>query len=165
LLSLVGQPDAIKAIRASTTIGLPVELVGIGPLTWLQSKTPLFHVVQKRLASGAQAILWLPLRGTTFGIDAGETAYIIHRGEIPMGPPPSFIHTIDRVLACPILTAWALPLWKAALKHKWVQHLECHNCHVWELTMHEQVIIEWIHRQLIRRKLTVPQAPSSRAAS
>lgn len=165
LLSLIGQPQAIKAIRASISVGLPVELTGIGTLMWVQSKSSLFHVVHKRLASGSHAILWLPLPGTTFGIEPGQPAYLIHRGPRPAGPPPSFLQTLDRVLACPILPEWAGPLWAAAVKYHWVRPLDCLHCHVWELGVHDDAMIEWIHRQLTRKKLPIPRADPSLVAA
>lgn len=156
MLSIAGQPDAIKALRAALSIGLTVEITGVGPIGWPKQAATSFTFVQKRLPSGAVAAIWLPQLGTSFGIQHDTNAYILQRRHTPGTPPLNFVAILDRVLACPILADWATPLWAAAQENKWVRPLQTHNCMAWEFLPKTDDIIKWIQHYL---QTTAPTAP------
>jgi hypothetical protein len=148
MLSIAGQPDAIKALRASLSSGLSVHITGLGQILWPSHADTFFTFTQKRLPSGATAAIWLPQQGTSVGIQHDTNAYILQRHATADAPPPNFIAIIDRVLSCPILKEWAAPLWNAAQQHKWVLPLHTYNCSAWEFTPQTDAIIQWIQRYL-----------------
>jgi hypothetical protein len=148
MLSIAGQPDAIKALRAAMSIGLTVEITGLGPIRWPKHATTYFTCVQKRLPCGAVAVLWLPQLGTSIGIQHDTNAYLLQRQHTPGTPPLNFVAILDRVLACPILADWAAPLWAAAQDHQWVRPLQTYNCVAWEFIPHTDDIIKWIQQYL-----------------
>jgi len=148
MLSIAGQPDAIKALRAALSIGLPIEITGLGPIRWPKQAATYFTFTQKRLPSGATAALWVPQLGTSFGIQHDTNAYILQRHHTPGTPPLNFITILDRVLACPILADWAVPLWTAAQEQEWVRPLQTYNCIAWEFFPRTDDIINWIQQYL-----------------
>lgn len=156
LLSLTGQPDAIKALRACLSIGIDISLTGITCIRWPKNADTFFTVIQKRLPSGAQALLWLPQLGTSIGIHHNIRAFIIQRHSSDSSMPPNFIHILDRIVPCPVLPEWGPLLWPVALKHKWVRLLDCFNCSVWELNPNPDQLIAWIHRELQHQRLPLP---------
>jgi len=159
MLSIAGQPDAIKALRAGLSIGLTVSITGLGHILWPKSDETRFTVTQKRLPSGAAAVLWLPQHGTSIGIQHDTTAYILQRQNADENPPPTFIPILDRVLSCPILPEWAAPLWAAAQEHQWVRPLHTYNCSAWAFEPHTNAIIEWIQHYLhTTAPATTPEA-------
>lgn len=156
MLSIAGQPDAIKALRAALSIGLTVEITGVGPICWPKHAATYFSCVQKRLPSGAVAILWLPQLSTSLGIQHDTNAYILQRQHTPGTPPLNFVAILDRVLACPIRSDWAAPLWTAAQDRQWVRPLKTYNCAAWEFLPHTDDIINWIQHYL---QSSTPPAP------
>ena len=52
LLSLVGEPDAIKAIKATLSIGLPFAITGVNRCYWPKQADTIFTMLQRRLPSG-----------------------------------------------------------------------------------------------------------------
>jgi hypothetical protein len=148
MLSIAGQPDAIKAIRATLSIGLAVTIRGVGSIQWPKQAETFFTFIHKRLASGAQAALWLPQLGTSVGIQHDTKAYIIERDYAGHTPPRNFIQILDRVLPCPMLEEWADPLWQVALQQKWVRPLETYNCAAWEFEPMTDPIIAWVQKHL-----------------
>lgn len=163
LLSLVGEPDAIKALKASMSIGLRFSITGISSCTWPKEATTFFAMTQKRLPSGAQAVLWLPHHGTSVGVQHDTRAFIIDRTPHQTEMPPNFVYVLDRVLACPIRPEWGPQLWETAITRKWVSALKTYNCTVWEFTPKADDIIAWIHERLRTRQLTIPEPPSPAA--
>lgn len=148
MLSIAGQPDAIKALRAALSIGLTVKITGLGDIHWPKQADSVFTFVQRRLPSGAVAALWLPQLGTSVGIQHDTKAYILQRHHRAETPPLNFVAILDRVLSCPILKDWATPLWTAAQQHKWVRPLQTYNCVAWEFHPHSDAIIQWIQTYL-----------------
>lgn len=157
MLSIAGQPDAIKALRAALSIGLRVTITGLGDIQWPDHADTFFTVIQKRLPSGAAAALWLPQRSTSVGIQHDTSAYILQRGTIDNAPPPHFIAIVDRVLSCPVLKEWAVPLWEAAQHHHWVLPLHTYNCAAWEFRPETDAIINWIQTYLHATKPSAPE--------
>jgi len=164
LLSITGQPDAMKALRACLSIGLPVTITPNRRLQWPRDAETFFTVIQKRMPSGAQAVLWLPQQGTTIGIQHDTRAFIIDRGPDLTTMPTSFVHILDRVLPCPILPEWGPPLWQAAVTHHWIRPLTTYNCSAWEFLPKTDEVIAWIHHHLKHRTLLIPPQTDTHAA-
>ena len=155
MLSITGQPDAIKALRASLSMGLKVTMSPNNiVIDWPKQPDTIFTFLQKRLPSGVQAALWLPQRGTSVGIQHDTRAYIIDRHYQGAGPPAQFIRILDRVLPCPLLDDWAEPLWTTALQQKWVLPLESYNCSAWVFEPMTTPIIAWVQHHLTRHQPT-----------
>jgi hypothetical protein len=159
LLSLVGEPDAIKAIKATLSIGLPFNITGITRCCWPKQADTFFTMLQRRLPSGAQAILWLPQHGTSVGVQHDTRAFIISRDQNPTSMPPTFVDILDRVLACPIRPEWGQALWVEAQQKQWVQRLDSYNCTVWEFLPQTEEIIAWLQKELRSRRLMIPTPP------
>ena len=149
LLSLIGQPDAVKALRACLSIGIEVRLTGQPYIRWPKEPDTFYTVIQKRCASGAQAVLWLPQHGTSVGVQHDTRAFLIERDREPPTLPKNFLHILDRMLPCPLLPEWAAGLWSAALTHAWVVPMDCYNCTVWEVLPKTDEIIAWINQYLM----------------
>ncbi len=159
LLSLVGEPDAIKAIKATLSIGLPFAITGVNRCYWPKQADTIFTMLQRRLPSGAQTILWLPQHGTSVGVQHDTRAFIISREQNQTSMPPTFVDILDRVLACPIRPEWGQALWVEAQKKKWVRQLDSYNCTVWEFLPQTEEIIAWLQKELRSRRLTIPGPP------
>lgn len=164
LLSITGQPDAIKALRACLSIGIQVTITPKQRLQWPREADTLFTVIHKRLPSGAQAVLWLPQHGTTVGVQHDTRAFIIDRRSDFTTMPAHFVHILDRVLPCPVLSEWGPQLWNAALTHHWIRPLITYNCSAWEFTPNTEEVIAWIHHQLRNRTLPIPADAGAHAA-
>ncbi|MEK7760538.1 MAG: hypothetical protein AAB433_03050 [Nitrospirota bacterium] len=160
LLSLVGEPDAMKAIRATLSVGLTFTITGCPRCEWPKHPDTFFTMIQRRLPSGAHSVLWLPQHGTSVGIQHDTRAYIIAREAPTEGPPPTFIDVLDRVLACPIRPEWQTALWEQARQSGWVKPLDSYNCTVWEFHPQINEIVAWIQTQLTAQHLTLPALPS-----
>jgi len=156
MLSIAGQPDAIKALRAAFSMGLTVNITSLGRILWPDHPDTFFTLTQKRLPSGASAALWLPQCGTSIGIQHDTSAYILQRHKQDHTPPPHFIAIVDRILPCPVLKEWAVPLWEAAQQHHWILPLQTYNCTAWEFKPETDAIINWIQTYL---SSTQPSAP------
>lgn len=165
LLSLVGEPDAMKAIKATLSIGLPFAITGVTRCHWPKQADTFFTMLQRRLPSGAHAILWLPQQGTSVGIQHDTRAFIISRGANTDVMPPTFVDVLDRVLPCPIRAEWGLPLWTAARAKHWVRPLETYNCTVWEFIPRTEELIEWVQKELRAHRLIVPSPPHAAIAA
>jgi len=148
MLSIAGQPDAIKALRAALSLGLAINITGLGRIAWPKQADTHFTFVHKRLPSGAVAALWLPQLSTSVGVQHDTKAYILQRDDTAETPPRNFVAILDRVLSCPILKEWATPLWTAAQQHQWVRPLQAYNCVAWEFQPQTEAIIEWIQAYL-----------------
>ncbi len=155
LLSLIGEPDAIKALRASLSLGLPFTITGVTRCIWPQESAQTLTLQQRRLPAGPHAALWLPQRGTSMGIQHDTHAYLISRTPDDKHCPPSFFSILDRVFACPIREDWAGALWEEARQQGWLKMMDCYNCTVWELEPQPDAVIRWIQQQLRRRRLPV----------
>ena len=164
LLSITGQPDAIKALRACLSIGIPVTITGNQRLQWPREAETFFTVMQKRMPSGAQAVLWLPQHGTTVGMQHDTRAFIIERRPNLTTMPENFVHIVDRVLPCPIVSAWGPQLWHAALEYHWIRPLVTYNCSMWEFLPKTDEVIAWIHQHLKKRILPIPPEAATDAA-
>ena len=164
LLSITGQPDAIKALRACLSIGIEVTITPKQRLQWPKDADTFFTVIQKRMPSGAQAVLWLPQHGTTIGVQHDRRAFIIDRRPHLTTMPPSFVHIIDRVLPCPVLPVWGPQLWEAAIVHQWIRPLNTYNCSGWEFTPKTDDLIAWIHHHLKNRTLAIPSEAAMQTA-
>lgn len=165
LLSISGQPDAIKALRACLSIGIEVTLTPRQRLQWPKEAETFFTVIQKRMPSGAQAVLWLPQHGTTVGVQHDTRAFVIDRRPNLATMPPSFVHIVDRVLPCPILPLWGPQLWEAAVAHHWIKPLDTYNCSAWEFTPKTDEVIAWIHHHLKNHTLPIPAETATTVAS
>ncbi len=148
LLSLVGEPDAMKAIQATLSLHLPFTITGFRSCIWPNDVEHAHTKIQRRLSAGAQATLWLPQQGTSVGIQHDTHAYIISRTLNDTDCPPTFFHILDRVFACPIREEWTSFIWEESLRRGWVKLMNCYNCTVWELQPRSDELIEWTQQQL-----------------
>lgn len=165
LLSITGQADAIKALRACLSIGIPATITPHQRLQWPKEADTFFTVIQQRMPSGAQAVLWLPQHGTTIGVQHDTRAFILDRRPDLDTMPESFVHILDRVLPCPVIPAWGPHLWQAALTHKWIRPLLTYNCSAWEFTPKTDDVIAWIHHHLKNHTLTIPRETATQVAA
>ena len=160
LLSIIGEPDAMKAIHATLALKLPFTMTGFPTCSWPRDSEQAFTKLHKRLPRGPHATLWLPQEGTSLGLQHDARAYIISRTPEETRCPPTFFSILDRVFACPIREDWTSHLWDEGLRRGWLTLMDCYNCTVWELQPRPEEVIEWIQGQLRAHALSV-DAPFS----
>lgn len=129
-LSMVGYRTAVRGVWAALLDSRAIEISG--QLLRRAEGAYLSRTVQLP-ESGLDHMVLLYHQAALPQLEAGKSFYLLNGTDAP--PLERFIGMLDRATAAPLLTQWAVELWKQGIKNKLIEPLaETRGVEAWRVS-------------------------------